>query len=181
MAIGDDFTVAVNGDIRHDSGTTHYTVLQLHRWLQDLADDQAASTSGDDLVDIVSDTPSERITDSIINLLGTYNIDDTAAEFLYGGSISQDSGNTMYSGLRVLGAVNNSNTQLTVVQDHDFYDSPTAPFWGDQSSGGYNGNAAAGILMRILVKTRVSGFDIVSLGLAIGGAVLLLFIYRLVR
>jgi hypothetical protein len=125
-----------------------------------LADDPAASTSGDDLVDIVSDTPSERITDQIINLLGTYNIDDTAAEFLYGGSISQDSGNTVYSGLRVLGAVNNSNTQLTVVQDHGFYDDSVSPFWGDQSTGGFNGNPSAGILMRILIKTRMNGFDI---------------------
>jgi hypothetical protein len=160
MAIGDDFSVAVNGDIRHVSGTTTYTVLELHRWLQDLADDPAASTSGNDLLDIVSSTPSERVTNQIINLLNGYNIDDTAAEFLYGGSITQDDGDTVYSGLRVLGAVNNSNTQLTVVQDGDFYDSPTAPFWGDQSTGGYNGNAAAGILMRILVKSRVSGFDI---------------------
>jgi len=58
MAIGDDFTVAVNGDIRHDSGTSTYTVLDLHRWLQDLADDAAAT--GDDLCDITSSTPSER-------------------------------------------------------------------------------------------------------------------------
>lgn len=160
MAIQDDFQVNIAGDIRHTSGTTHYTVLELHRWLQDMADDAAASTSGNDLVDIVSSTPSERITDAIINLLGTFNIDDDAAEYLYGGSISQDNGNTVYSGLRVLGAVNNPNTQITVVQDHAFYDHATAPFWGDQSSGGYNGNAAAGILMRILVKSRISGFNI---------------------
>lgn len=160
MAIGDDLQVAVNGDIRHTSGTAHYTVLELHRWLQDLADDAAASTSGNDLVDIASGTPSERVTDSIINLLGNYNIDDTLSEYLYGGSISQDSGNTVYSGLRVLGAVNDTDTQLTVVQDHAFYDSATAPFWGDQSTGGWNGNAAAGILMRILIKTRESGYDI---------------------
>lgn len=37
MAIGDDFSVAVNGDIRHISGTSTYMVLELHRWLQDLA------------------------------------------------------------------------------------------------------------------------------------------------
>lgn len=160
MAIADDFSVAVNGDIRHVSGTSTYTVLELHRWLQDMADDAAASTSGNDLVDIVSDTPSERITDAIINLLGSYNITDTEAEFFYGGSISQDDGDTLYSGLKVLGAVNNTDTQITVVRDHAFYDSATAPFWGDQSTGGYNGDATAGILFRILVKTRESGYDI---------------------
>ena len=163
MAFGDDFSVNVAGDIRHVANTNHYTVLEMHRWLQDLADDPAASTSGNDLVDIASDTPSERITDQIINLLGTYNIDDDAAEYLYGGSITQGSGQTetVYSGLRVLGAVNNSSTQIEVVQDHALYDSPT-PFWGTQSGGGYNGNAAAGILLRILVKSREFGRDIDS-------------------
>jgi hypothetical protein len=158
MAIPDDFSVAVNGDIRHVSGTTHYTVLELHRWLQQIADDESPATANDYL-DITSPTPSERATDQIINLLGTYNIDDDASEYFYGGSISQDGGNTLYSGLQVLGAVNDPNTQLQVIQDHDYYDT-TAPFWGDQSGGGYNGNATAGILMRILVKSRDGGADI---------------------
>jgi hypothetical protein len=158
MAIADDFTVAVNGDIRHSANTNHYTVLELHRWLQQLADDEAPATS-DDYVDITSATPSERATDQIINLLGTYNIDDDASEYFYGGSISQDGGNTLYSGLKVLGAVNDSNTQLQVIQDHTYYDT-TTPFWGDQSGGGYNGNATAGELMRILVKSRDGGADI---------------------
>ena len=80
MAIGDDFSVAVNGDIRHVSGSTHYTVLELHRWLGDLADD--AEATGNDYVDISSATPDERSTDQILQLLGTTNIDDDAAEYL---------------------------------------------------------------------------------------------------
>jgi len=161
MPIEADFSVAVNGDIRHVSGTDNYTVLELHRFLQDLADD--AEASGNDLVDITSDTPSERSTDQIITLLGTYNIDDDAAEYFYGGSITQDSGDTVYSGLRVLGAVNNTATQLKVVQDNDEYQfttTPASPFWGTQAAGGYNGNAAAGVLMRVLIKSRVNGVDI---------------------
>ena len=158
MAIADDFSITVSGDIRHVSGTTHYTVLELHRWLQQIADDETPATANDYL-DITSSTPSERSTDQIITLLGTYNIDDTASEYFYGGSISQDGGNTVYSGLQVLGAVNDSNTQLQVIQDFDYYDT-TTPFWGDQSTGGYNGNATAGILMRILVKSRLDGADI---------------------
>jgi hypothetical protein len=160
MAIGDDFSVAVNGDIRHNSGTTNYTVLELHRWLQDLADD--AEASGNDLVDITSDTPSERSTDNIITLNSPYNIDDDAAEYLYGGSITQADGDTVYSGLRVLGAVNTAATQLMVIQDGDLYQftpTDTAPFWGDQSTGGYNGNSAAGVLMRVLIKSRENGAD----------------------
>jgi len=157
MAIATDFTVAVNGDIRHSANTTHYTVLELHRFLQDLADDAAAS--GDDLVDITSTTPSERSTDNIITLLGTYNIDDNAAEYLYDGSITQDSGNIVYSGLKVLGAVNNTSTQLQIIQDNALYDTGS-PFWGTQVAGGYNGNATAGVLMRCLVKSRDGGASI---------------------
>ena len=161
MAIADDFSVAVNGDIRHVSGSTNYTVLELHRFLQDLADD--ASASGNDLVDITSDTPSDRSTNNIITLLGTYNIDDDAAEYLYDGSITQSSGDTVYSGLQVLGAVNNTNTQLMVIQDNGLYQfttTPSSPFWGDQSGGGYNGDATSGILMQCLIKSRDNGADI---------------------
>ena len=165
MAIADDFSVAVNGDIRHVSGTTNYTVLEMHRFLQDLADD--AQASGNDLIDITSDTPSERSTDNIITLLSTFNIDDDAAEYLYDGSITQTSGDTVYSGLQVLGAVNSTasgdSTQIMVIQDNDLYQfttTDTAPFWGDQSTGGYNGNATASILMQCVIKTRDNGHDI---------------------
>jgi hypothetical protein len=156
MAIADDFTVAVNGDIRHASGTTHYTVLALHRMLQNMADDPSAS-SANDLLDITSVTPSERSTDNIITLLGSYNIDDAAAEFLYAGSIKQGTGGTelIYSGLKVLGAVNNVNTQIQVIQNNALYDA--TPFWGTQASGGYNGDATAGVLFRLLIKSKDAG------------------------
>jgi len=81
---------------------------------------------------------------------------------LYAGSITQAGGDTVYSGLRVLGAVNTAATQLMVIQDGDLYQfttTDTAPFWGTQAAGGYNGNAAAGVLMRIMVKTRENGVD----------------------
>ncbi len=158
MAFADDFSVAVNGDIRHESGSTNYPVLELHRYLGGLADD--AQGSGDDLLDITSDTPSERSTDQIITLNGAYNIDDDAAEYLYGGSVTQDDGDTMYSGLQVLGAVNTAATQLVVIQDNALYQfttTPATPFWGTQSSP-YNGGGS--VLMRVLVKSRVNGVDI---------------------
>jgi hypothetical protein len=159
MAIGSDFTVAVNGNIRHASGTANYTVLELHRFLQDLADN--AAVSGDDLLDITSSTPSERSTDNIITLLGSYNIDDTAAKYLYAGSIKQGTAGTevIYSGLKVLGAVNNTNTQLQIIQNNALYDGST-PFWGNQATGGYNGDATAGTLFRCLVKSRTAGADV---------------------
>ena len=114
MAIADDFTIAVNGDIRHTANTNHYTVLELHRWLQDEADKAQAVDTSNDFVDITTSTPSERKTDNIIELLNGFNIDDDAAEYFYAGSVLNADG-TLYSGLQVLGAVNNTATQLVVV------------------------------------------------------------------
>jgi hypothetical protein len=153
MAIGDDFSVNASKEIRHVSGTTTYTVLELHRWLQDLADDPTAG--GNDLIDITSDTPSDRSTDNIITLINGFNIDDTAAEYLYDGSITQDGGDTVYSGLVVVGSVASSTT-LKIVQNKVFYDDQDAPFWGTD----LNAEAASNTLMRCLVKTRTGGTDI---------------------
>jgi len=153
MAIEDDIQVAVNGDIRHVSGTTTYTVLELHRYLQDLADQAAGS--GDDLLDITSVNPSERSTDNIITLLGSYNIDDALAEFLYDGSISQAAGDVLYSGLVVVGAVFSGTTVLQVVQNNALYDTDT-PFWDT----GINTDPANNVLTRMIIKTRTGGADI---------------------
>lgn len=162
MAIADDFTVATNGDIRHTSGSSHYTVLELHRFLQDLLDNEQATAGSLDYADITTSTLSDRKTNNIIELLGGANIDDDAAEYFYDGSILNTDG-TLYSGLKVLGAVNNANTQLVVVQDNALYSyttTPASPFWGDQSTGGYNGDSASGVLMRCMIKTSLAGSDI---------------------
>lgn len=105
MAIATDFEIQVGKDIRYIgaahgvSGAGYYTVIEFHRWLQDLADD--ASAAGDDYMDITEDTPSDRSTDNIITLLNGYNIDDTASEHLYGGSIIQSSTAEIYDGILV--------------------------------------------------------------------------------
>jgi hypothetical protein len=149
MAIADDVSVAVSGNIRYTGSTPNYTVLELHRYLQGLADD--AQASGDDLVDITSTTPSDRSTDQIITLNSPYNIDDTLARHLYDGSITQDGGNTVYSGLRVVGTVV-SGTEPMIVQDNKVLPA----WWGT----GVNADAANLIIMKILVKTRSGGADI---------------------
>ena len=153
MTIGDDFRVSSNGDIRHVSGTDTYTVLELHRWLQDLADDAAAA--GDDTMDITQDTPSERSTDNIITLNSPYNIDDDAAKYFYDGSVTQEGGDDIYSGLEVVGSVNNNSTILQVVQNNSLYDGDS-PFWGS----GMNTNVGANILSRFLIKSRDGGTDV---------------------
>ena len=105
MTITTDFSIANNGDVRHVSGTSVYTVLELHQWLQDLADDAAAA--GNDLLDILAPNPSkldgprDAAVASRLNLLTSgavaFNIDDTAAQFINFGSIKQASAATASS------------------------------------------------------------------------------------
>lgn len=148
MPISSDFSVAANGDIRYTGTTANYPVIEFHRWLGDLMDD--AQASGDDILDITDSTASERATDNYVTLLPPYNIDDTAAEHLYDGSIVQDSGNTIYDGLVV---ISGSGTPVEIVQDGALI---TPNFWGT----GLNSDLANGISHRFMVKVRASGLDI---------------------
>lgn len=153
--VATDWSIASNGNIRY-MGNAHggvapsyCTVLELHRALQNFADD--ASASGDDLVDINSPNPSERSTDNIVTLLNGYNIDDTAAEHLYDGSITQAGGDVVYAGLVVLGEVV-AGTQLQIVQNNTLLTN----YWGT----GLNADPASSAILRLLVKVRTGGADI---------------------
>ena len=149
MAIQDDFSIAVNGDVRWTGTTGSYTVLQFHRFLQDYADDAVAT--GDDLLDITSQTPSDKATDNILTLTNGYNIDDTAATHLYDGSITQAGGDTIYSGLVVVGTVE-AGTQVIIVQN--------GALLTDTWSAAPNADAGQNIILRAMVKTRDAGADI---------------------
>jgi hypothetical protein len=148
MAIQDDISVSAAGDIRYTGTTTNYTVIAFHRWLQDLADD--ASSSGDDLLDITDDTPSERSTDNIITLYAPYNIDDTLAQHLYDGSIIQTGGDEIYDGIVNFGI---AGIHIEVLQAGALI---TPNFW----TTGLNADANAGISHRFMVKTRTGGADV---------------------
>ena len=162
MAIGTDFEIQNDKDIRYTgaahgvSGAGYYTVLELHRWLQDLADD--ASATGDDFMDITKDTPSDKSFDTIINLINGFNIDDTAAEHLYGGSIIQTSGDEIYDGVQIIA---NAGCFTEIIQNgsiisNDFWNS--TPFGA--SALGLNPDATAGLSHRFIVKIRTGGADI---------------------
>lgn len=89
--IGDDHTLS--------GGTPSYaTVIQFHRWVQDFADNEAYDSGGADTdnieVDIIDKNPSNRSTDNIITLVNGFNVDATAIEHLYDGTIIQGSGPT---------------------------------------------------------------------------------------
>lgn len=148
MAIQDDFSVAANGDIRYIGSTNNYTVIALHRWLGDLMDDAIAS--GNDILDITDATASARSTDNIITLNSPYNIDDTAAQHLYDGSVIQANGDTIYDGILVFA---NAGMYLDIVQNGTLA-SPN--FW----TTGLNADATAGISHRFMLKVRTGGADI---------------------
>lgn len=146
-----DWSVAANGDIRSVTGSTNHEVLELHRFLMDLFDNFTGS--GDDLLDVTGEIiPSARSTDNIITLNAPYNIDDTAAQRFFNGSVSQAGGDTLYSGLQVLGTVNSGTTELQIVQNNTILTS----HWGT----GKNVDAANNILLQIMVKSRDAGADI---------------------
>lgn len=154
MAIGDDLSVTrANGNIRATGGTVNYTVLELHRWLQQLGSD--ASSVGDDEYDITDLTAaSRRNFDTIIVLNAPYNIDDATAQRLYGGSITQDSGNTRYSGLQIAGTFPDLSTAPEVIQDHV----KLTAFWNAALT--FNPDTLLGFSHQFLVKTRTDGVDI---------------------
>ena len=151
MPIETDFSVTrSNGNIRAVAGTENYTVLELHRWLSDLADD--ASSVGDDELDITDDVASDKAFDTIITLLGSYNIDDATAERLYGGSITQGSGGSLvrYSGVQINGSFPAGSPQI--IQNNV----KLTNFWGNS----YNPDSTLGVSHQFLVKTTDAGSEI---------------------
>lgn len=122
MAItASDFSVAVNGDLRSIAGTGVYTLLELHEWLQDMADNAAAA--GDDNVSILGPNPSElagkrnAARPMAITLLNGVNVDDTASRRFKFGSIEQAAGTVLYTGLKTIGTIP-GDASIYVVQNN---------------------------------------------------------------
>jgi len=150
MAIADDFEIQADKDIRHTgAGATVYTVLDLHAWLQDLADN--ASASGDDNVSILTANPSRldgpRSADKpmFLNLINGFNIDDTGAQYFNFGSIQQDGSNVLYTGLKSIGSPLVTASPIYVVQNG----SKLTKYWGDGH-------------IQVLVKAKTGGSEIDS-------------------
>ena len=161
--VATDWSITASGDIRYGgpahgvASATYATTIELHRWLQDLADD--ASASGDDLLDITDSTPSERNgTDNNITIYAPYNIDQTAAEHLYDGSIAQAGGDDIWDGFVNYG---NEGINIQVLQNGDYI---ANDFWNNTPNGetesGLNRLISSGISHRFMVKVRTSGVDI---------------------
>lgn len=154
--VATDWTIdRQTGDIRytgddHSGGAPSYaTVIELHRALQDFADQESAS--GNDELDIVSSNPSERSTDNIITLINGFNIDDNASEHLYNGSIIQSGGDVIYDGLQNIG----STSAIQIIQNG----AVIADDWWNYG-GGLNDDPTNGISHRFMLKVRTGGADI---------------------
>lgn len=144
----------------HGTATANYvSVYELHRWLQDLADD--ASASGDDLMDITKLNPSDKKFTTIIELLNAAYLDDAyvtpASEYIYGGSIIQTVGGNeeIYDGISV---VANRGVIVNVIQNNTVL---ANKFWNNTPNGesfaGINPDPANGVAMRFMVKVKSAG------------------------
>jgi len=114
MTIATDFTIDASGNARQVTAFvpgTHarYTTLELHAFLQDLADN--ATAAGDDLVSILGSNPSELAgkrnasRPMALTLLPTLNIDAATSQWFRFGSIEQNSGADLFTGLKVIGSL----------------------------------------------------------------------------
>jgi hypothetical protein len=149
MAIEDDFSIdSITKNIRVTGGSTNYPVIDLHRWLASLSDN--AISVGDDHHDITDTDASDRSTDVFITLLSPYNIDDTAAQRFYDGTIVQSDGDERWDGIVNYGV---SGIHIELIQDGALL---TPNFW----TTGINPDAVQGISHRFLVKVRTAGADI---------------------
>lgn len=144
----------------HGTATANYiSVYELHRWLQDLADD--ASSSNDDYLDITIPNPSDKKFTTIIELLNTTKLDDAyttpASEYIYGGSIIQTvSGQEeIYDGISV---VANRGVVVNVIQNNAVLSNK---FWNNTPNGetfaGINPDPSNGVAMRFMVKVKSAG------------------------
>lgn len=125
-----DFSIAGNGDLRSIAGTGTYSVLELHQWLQDLADNSAPS--GDDNVSILGSNPSELAgkrnasRPMALTLLNGINIDDLTSRRFYFGSIEQSAGDVLYTGLKSIGTIV-ANSPIYIIQSA----AKVSKFWND--------------------------------------------------
>ena len=132
-----------------------YTPLHLHRLLSDLNDD--TNPRGDDVWSRVDERPSEKATPEIVDLLSTVVINDTIAQHMYGGSVSQTSGDDLYGGLDIQVTSPTASTRPVLVQ----YDPATGTdaLVTDYWNNAFMPDSIAG-QVRIMRKIRSDGADI---------------------
>ena len=140
------------GDAHNGTAPTYATGIELHRALQDFADQEV--DSGDDELSIIDNVPSQRGgVDTNITLLNGFNIDDAAAEHLYDTSVTQAGGAEIYDGIQVFG----NSVSIQVIQDGARL---TNDFWNEAKMITAVEDAASSTTHRFLVKVRTGNNDI---------------------
>lgn len=140
------------GDAHAGTAPTYVTGIELHRALQDFADQEV--DSGDDELSIIDNVPSQRGgVDTNITLLNGFNIDDAASEHLYDTSVTQTGGDDIYDGIQVFG----NSVSIQVIQNgarliNDFWNEPKMITAVEDS--------ASSTTHRFLVKVRSAAADI---------------------
>lgn len=157
--IRNDKTIRYVGGAHGTAGANYVTVLELHRFLQDRADD--GTMSGDDFIDITIVNPTDKKFDTIIQLLNGFALDDgyttPASEYIYGGTIIQGSGGSeaIYDGISI---VANRGVVVNVIQNNTVI---ANDFWNNTPNGesfnGINPDEANGIAMQFMVKVKTGG------------------------
>lgn len=142
------------GDAHAGTAPTYATGIELHRALQDFADDQS---DGTEEISIVDQVPSQRGgVDTNITLINGYHITPTAAEHLYDTSISQThpiNGAQIYDGIQVFG----NSTSIQVIQNGARL---TNDFWNQAKMIAAVEDATSNTSHRFMVLVHDSGADI---------------------
>lgn len=129
-----------------------YTPQEMHYWFSDLGDD--STFLGDDVQDRTRERVSSRVFDTIVTALGATNITDEVSYHMYGGSWSQASGATLYSGLDISVVDPLGTTEPIIIQNNALLSDTTTEYW----KNAYMSSASARV--RLMVKTRTSSSDI---------------------
>ena len=142
------------GDAHAGTAPTYATGIEMHRALQDYADDQSDGTEEISIVDV---TPSARGgVDTNISLINGYHITPTAAEHLYDTSITQThpvDGDQIYDGIQVFG----NSTSIQVIQDGARL---TNDFWNEAKMIAAVEDTASATTHRFMVLVHDTGADI---------------------
>ncbi len=155
MTINTDFNIDASGNITQTAafvpGTSaRYNTLDLHQWLQDLADNAAPDTANSDLVSILGVNPSElagkrnAARPMALTLLNAFNITDATAQWFKFGSIEQNTGNQLYTGLKVLGSLV-ASSPIYIYQNG----AKLTKYWADADAANF----------QILVKAKATSGD----------------------
>lgn len=150
------FTVGSDGSIVYDTvqGDEHtFHVYWIHRSLQKIAYDLA--TSGDDELNLSYPNPSKsEAIGTIITLYNhttdysvNYTVTDEVMTYHFGGSVSQNDGDDVWSGLQILGKTDGT-VPINIIQDHGLLTS----HWGNGKN-----QTDSNTLARLCIKTVDAG------------------------